>query len=153
MIGRHHIAGFIAFLIASPALAGEIEVPIDNSRAVQLARPAATILVGNPSIADVTVVDGTHLFVLGRSFGGTNIIALDGGGETIARMDVVVIKDGSRAVTLFRGAGRTTYSCTENCQKTLTIGDEPEVYAAVNDQSSTKMGLAANTAAPEGKGR
>ena len=36
-----------------------------------------TVSIGNPAIADITVIDRTHVLVLGKTFGSTNIIALD----------------------------------------------------------------------------
>lgn len=152
----HSLMGlsFMALLAVSSAIAGEVEVPIDNSRAVQLARPASTILVGNPSIADVTVVDGTHLYILGRSFGSTNVIALDSKGEAIARLDVVVNKDLPRTVTLHKGIAQTTYACSGgSCEQALMLGDSADSFKTLADAISTKAGSASSTASGSGTSR
>ena len=66
---------------AAPALAGSVTVPIDQARIVTFKQPVSTVYVGNPSMADVTVIDSHRVFVLGKAFGTTNIIALDAYGQ------------------------------------------------------------------------
>src|SRR5690348_1253498 len=64
-------------LLAAPASAADLIVRYDQSQLLRLPRPASEIIVGNPSIADVTLQDGNLLVVTGKTFGITNIIALD----------------------------------------------------------------------------
>src|SRR5438270_14087931 len=91
-----------AVSVSAAASAGEIQVPIDNVLAVTLERPAKTIYVGNPTIADITVVDPRHVFVLGKTFGSTNLIALDASGEQTLNDQVVVTDRPGAAVTVQR---------------------------------------------------
>ena len=42
---------------ASPAAAASIQLQIDHSERLTIAGSAASVLVGNPAVADVTVVD------------------------------------------------------------------------------------------------
>ena len=75
--------------------------------------PVATVYVGNPSIADINMIDSRHAFVLGKGYGSTNIIALNKQGAQIS--DTRVDVQGNRresTVVLNRGASRVTYSCT-----------------------------------------
>ena len=58
-----------------------LSVPMDEVRMVTFVKPVATVYVGNPMIADITVIDSRHVFVLGKAFGATNIIALDSNGK------------------------------------------------------------------------
>ena len=39
--------------------------------------PVSTVYVGNPTIADVTMIDARHAFVQGKGYGRTNIVALN----------------------------------------------------------------------------
>ena len=51
-----------ALLAASPALAGAgIDVIMNQAKIVKIARPADTIVVGNPEIADASVQDATTI--------------------------------------------------------------------------------------------
>jgi Flp pilus assembly secretin CpaC len=69
----------VSALAAGPARAADddIIVKYDQSQLLRLKRPAAEIIIGNPSIADVSVQSGNLLVITGKSFGVTNIITLD----------------------------------------------------------------------------
>lgn len=67
------LAGFLSFLIVTPqqtraesAATGVIEVLADHAKIYRLPRAAATIIVGNPLIADVNVEGGKLLVITGR---------------------------------------------------------------------------------------
>jgi Flp pilus assembly secretin CpaC len=70
-----------AGLTGGQAFAGGVAVPMDEVRTVAFAKPVATVYVGNPAIADINMIDARHAFVLGKSYGTTNIIALDNAGR------------------------------------------------------------------------
>jgi Flp pilus assembly secretin CpaC len=59
------------------ARAADLVVRYDQSQLLRLPRPVAHVIIGNASIADVTVQAGNLLIVTGKTFGVTNIIALD----------------------------------------------------------------------------
>ncbi len=56
-----------------------VDVTIDEARLIRLDADAAQIIVGNPAIADATVQSARLLVITGKSYGATNIIALDEG--------------------------------------------------------------------------
>src|SRR5258708_39696763 len=58
-----------------------IAVSVDQAKLVKLPARAATIVVGNPLIADVTLQNGGILVVTGKGYGATNFIAIDPSGE------------------------------------------------------------------------
>ena len=60
-----------------------IGVAVDEARLVSFQRPAKTVFVGNPAIADVSMVDAQHAFVLGKTMGLTNLIVLDASGVQV----------------------------------------------------------------------
>ena len=54
-----------------------LAVMIDHARVVKLPERTQTVIVGNPSIADVTVQRNGIMVVTGKSYGVTNLIALE----------------------------------------------------------------------------
>ncbi len=127
-----------AALEASKARADDLVVVYDQSQLLRLPRPAAEIIIGNPSIADVTVQGGNLLVVTGKTFGLTNIIALDSERNVIQDQRVLVQRDDRRMVNLHKGGLRQSYSCTPNCSPTLTIGDDALYFDMVSKHNSTK---------------
>src|SRR3972149_3054878 len=69
---------------AAMAESNVVQVLVDQATLVRLDRPAAEIVVGNPSIADVSVESGKVLVVTGKSFGETNLIVMDADGKACA---------------------------------------------------------------------
>jgi len=104
---------------------GGVAVPMDEVRTVAFAKPVATVYVGNPAIADINMIDARHAFVLGKSFGTTNIIALDNMGHTVSNTFVSVSGSNSSAtVTLLKGVTQTTLSCSgQRCESAPVPGD------------------------------
>jgi len=126
-----------SLLAAAPAMAGSLSVPMDEVRVVTFVRPVATVYVGNPMVADITVIDSRHVFVLGKSFGATNIIALDANGKQIADTPLTVFGRSSNIVTLNLGSEQVTYACgASRCESAPLPGDSKEVY----DQTMTQIG-------------
>lgn len=123
---RRVFAATLAFAaMTSTALAGGVSVPMDEVRTVTFAKPITTVYVGNPTIADINMIDSRHAFLLGKSFGMTNIIALDAEGREVANTPVSVSggHHGS-TVTLTKGTAQTTLACsTDRCQPTPQPGD------------------------------
>ena len=79
-----------ALLAASPALAGAgIDVIMNQAKIVKIARPADTIVVGNPEIADASVQDATTIVLTGKGFGVTNLVILDSEGSPIVDEQVI----------------------------------------------------------------
>ena len=52
-----------------------VALALDEVHTIAFRAPVATVYVGNPSIADVTMVDARHAFVQGKGYGRTNIVA------------------------------------------------------------------------------
>ncbi len=124
--------------LAQPAAAADLIVSYDQSQLLRLPRPATEIIIGNPSIADVSLQGGNLLVVTGRTFGITNVIALDAERNVIQDQRVVVERDDRRVVNLHKGAARFTYSCSPNCETNLTIGDDKSYFDMVQKHNSEK---------------
>ena len=121
-----------AALLTLPGLAiaqsGRISVEIDQAQRVQLSGPAGSVIVGNPAIADVTVVDANTLYITGKGYGVTEVIAVDPIGRTVFQSQVVVTAgDGSGRVRVWRGAQATEMACAASCSPSArgTSGQAP----------------------------
>ena len=105
-------------------LSGQFRIDYEQSSVIHLDQPAKTILVGNPLIADAMLVNDKTVYVLGRMFGNTNIIALNQSGAEILNTRVTVGAPISAQVTLYRGTqGQRNLACAPHCERTLTQGD------------------------------
>ena len=74
-------AAFVLAAGASPARAetSMIAVILDQAKIARLPQGTATLIVGNPMIADVTMLKNNNTMVItGKGFGQTNLIAIDG---------------------------------------------------------------------------
>jgi hypothetical protein len=131
------------FLSAVSAIAGPLTVGIDMAAPVHLDRPAASVVIGNPAIADVQIESPTLVFLQGRSYGTTNLIALDRDGREILQASVTVTSAKRLDVTLERGiGGRITYACSGRCEPSAMPGDEPGLAKSVLDMATAKSGAA-----------
>lgn len=144
------VAAALVMTIGSPQVrAGDLIVHYDQSQLVRLSRPVSEIIIGNPSIADVSVQGNTLLVVTGKTFGVTNIIALDADRKIIKDQRVIVERDENRVVNLHKAGVRQSYSCTPNCSPTLTIGDDAAYFDMIQKHSAAKTGFS-NSESPSG---
>ena len=98
------MAAFAAVLaLAAPAAAGVL-AHIDEATAITLGGSASSVVVGNPSIADATIVDRRRVAILGRSYGTTNVMVFDAAGRVIYNGLVTVGAPSAGHVSMFRGA-------------------------------------------------
>ena len=124
----------------TPATAADLVVRYDQSQLLRLPRAVSEVIIGNPSIADVTVQGGNLLVVTGKTFGVTNIIALDADRNVIQDQRVIVDQDDRRTVSVYRGPLRQTFTCAPVCTPALVIGDDPKFFDAVTKMGQTKTG-------------
>lgn len=79
------------FATVGPAL----ELVVGKSTLMRIPSPIDRISVGNPSIADITLISPTELYLLGKTYGSTNLVIWRKGGSTTA-IDVNVSIDADR---------------------------------------------------------
>lgn len=132
------LAAAAMFAPGASASAGDLIVRYDQSQLLRLPRPVSEIIIGNPSIADVSLQGGNLLVITGKTFGITNIIALDAERNVIQDQRVMVERDDQKIVNLHKGSTRFTYSCTPNCEPNLTIGDDKNFFEQVAKHNSEK---------------
>jgi Pilus formation protein N terminal region len=129
-----------------------VAVNVDQAKLVKLPGKVATIVVGNPMIADVTLQPGGLVVVTGKGYGATNFIALDRAGEIL--VDRVIQVDGPadyQLITVYRGVERNSYTCMPVCQRRVTLGDGGEYFKSTLEQAGTLNGTATGAAAQAGK--
>ena len=131
------------------AASNDVQVLVDQATLVRLDRSAAEIVVGNPSIADVSVQSGKVLVVTGKSFGETNLIVMDADGKVVANRQLIVQEPRTGFVTMYRGGARQTLHCAPYCTPPLVIGDTPDIFGAVASQITTKQSISQSAAEGE----
>lgn len=133
---RRALASLVTIIaLAGTAHAADFAVPMDEVRIVAFKQPVSTVYVGNPAIADITTIDSQHVFVLGKSFGSTNMIALGRDGRPIANDHITVFGRRMGAVTVQKGANQYTYSCTAaQCQPAPVAGDATDFHKNIHEE-------------------
>lgn len=115
-----------------------IVVILDQAKILQLPERAATVVVGNPLIADLSIQPGGLAVVTGKGYGATNFIVLDKSGAVLMEKTVEVTVPAGDTVVVYRGADRETYSCTPDCSRRLTLGDNFDMFDKTMAQITTR---------------
>lgn len=110
------IAGSLALAPQPLMAASGIQVLMNQAKIVKLARPADTIVIGNPAIADASVQDSSTIVLTGKGFGVTNLVVLDRDGSPIVDEQVIVSRDTPYSVRVYKRANVQTLSCTPMCE-------------------------------------
>jgi Flp pilus assembly secretin CpaC len=140
-------AALAALLVALPLLAGAaraetLVVLTDRAKIIKLPEKTKTVIVGNPIIADVTLGKDGLVILTGKSFGSTNLIALDSTGAILNESTVQVRQASENTIVMQRGMDRETYSCTPSCMPTVALGDETKYFTDTGAASTMRNKLA-----------
>src|SRR5471032_1932015 len=121
-----------ASIAATPTQAETITVKVDAAHVMKLPEKVATIVIGNPLIADAALQSGGVLVVTGKGYGSTNMLALDRSGRVVMDKTVLVLSpvSSSDLVVVFKGVERESYSCAPDCERRITLGDSPAYFGA-----------------------
>ncbi|MFZ2099833.1 MAG: pilus assembly protein N-terminal domain-containing protein [Oricola sp.] len=114
-----------------------IRVSLNFARIVKLSQPAATVIIGNPEIADATVRDARTLVVTGRGFGQTNLVILDAAGNPILDERIAVSRENGAALRVYRQANIETLSCEPYCEKAYLTEAEVQSIRAIAEANDT----------------
>jgi putative type II/III system pilus formation protein len=143
-------------LATGAAADSSITVYADQAKILKLNGQPASVVVGNPMIADVSI-QGEVLAVHGRHFGNTNLIILDHQGNELAALLVNVIRPDINNVEMFKGGaegkmvGKFSYICAPDCESIVMPGDDNDYNAAIAGQISTKSKEALSSAQTTGQ--
>ena len=96
---------------AAAAESGSMTVEVNQSRRIVLPGVAASIVVGDPALAGVSMVDTHGVIVIGRGFGHAQLVVTDHAGRTLLDDEVEVVSADRGHVTLYRGVAVSDYAC------------------------------------------
>jgi len=151
---RRWLVGVLAWTLfsaaaigATPTQADTVTVNVDEARVMKLPERVATIVIGNPLIADAALQSGGVLVVTGKGFGATNLLALDRSGRIVMDKTIQVLgPDSSDLVVVYKGIERESYSCAPGCERRITLGDSPAYFNSTLTQSGARTGQAQTSA-------
>lgn len=138
-----------AMLMAPQSFAGEmnpdhiLDVVVDRSRLIRLPDRVATLVIGNPLIADASMQPNGLMVLTGKGYGSTNLIALDRKGNALMEKIVQVHGPQHDVVVVYKGVNRETYSCAPLCNPTATLGDAQKFFSENLAQTATRSSQAA----------
>jgi Flp pilus assembly secretin CpaC len=151
MFGRAAIlAGLMAaaplMMAPTQAVAGPrdlVTVTVDRARIARIPEKTQTLVIGQPGIADVTMLKNSGMGVItGKSFGETNLIALDGEGNMLGEWLIRVGADKPDHLLVQNGMSRESYICAPNCLPTVELSDNKTVAIDRAGAVSAHMGFA-----------
>jgi len=121
----------------SAALAEALAATIDQGVRIALPPGTQSVLIGNPGIADVSVLDSHSAVIMGRAYGVTNLMVIDKAGRTVVDRQVVVTDPDANRVTAYRGSVGSggglhveNYACSPRCVRTPMPGEAQGDYQA-----------------------
>jgi hypothetical protein len=125
-----------------PSMANEmITLMLDRATVIKAPPRTSMVVIGNPAIADVSVQRNGVLVLTGKTFGETNLLALDDEGKLVSE-SWLRVQASNRNVVVYRGAEPESYSCTPECQPAIALGDSDRHFSKAGNQSTTRNGLA-----------
>jgi Flp pilus assembly secretin CpaC len=135
------------------AMESTISVVIDQAHLVDLPAGTSTLIIGNPTIADVTMIGakGSLMVLTPKAFGETNFIALDASGKPLTE-SIIRVVGGSDALIVQRGMERQSYACAPRCQATEKLGDDTKFFQATVEQNKAYNSNAATATPPTSSG-
>jgi len=124
-----------------------LNVHMDEAKLIKLPDLVATVVIGNPLIADAALQPSGLAVLTGKSYGATNFIALDRNGNALFEKTIQVhgAKD---TVVVYKGVNRETYSCAPTCQPVIAPGDVQQFFNQTLVQSTTRSTQATAASSP-----
>jgi hypothetical protein len=142
-------AAFAADPVPVSATGETMVIHLDQAKTMKLPEGTATLIVGNPLIADAVVQPSGIVVITAKSYGATNLIAVDRSGATLFNRQLQVVGPTDRVVFLYRGIDRESYSCLPNCERRITLGDTPTYFTTNLGQLGTFSAQAQGGGAPQ----
>lgn len=131
----------ILLTCAAQAAEQTLQVAVDRASVVRAPDNTATIIIGNPLIADATTQKNGVLVVTGKSYGSTNIMLLDAAGTVLSETIVNVTPATDGLVLVQRGAKRESFACNPRCEPVLAIGDSADAFKNTAEQINQRSGM------------
>ncbi len=122
----------------APVVPAVINLTMDQSRVLRVPNTIATLIVGNPAIADATVSRNGMLVLTAKGYGRTNLVGLDANGQTLFDAMMDVAGGGMAGLRVYRGQARNSYACNPVCTPTVAVGDEKDYFASTIEQTAQR---------------
>jgi hypothetical protein len=136
------LVSMLVAMTSAAAMADGINLNWREARVVKLAKPATSVIVGDPTVADVTLDTPDTVIVFGKTPGETNLLVLSGTQELLLDWPIVVSPVTARHVSVLNATGREAptevlYACgTERCARVLSPTDVEFSASASSSTSS-----------------
>jgi len=92
-----------------------VVVEKNHTLRVTLSAPAGSVIVGNPDIADVNIVDSRTIYIMGRGFGSSAVTVTGRDGKALFDGEVVVSGARQGAITVYKGLKPSLMVCANVC--------------------------------------
>ena len=120
-------ASFVTTVLANEPLSDTapiLMVTAGKMEALQLNRPARILSVGDNSVVEIFLDTAAKIVLTGLQPGETSLLAIDFHGDVIVELDVVVVPQNARHVTVHRSVSKVeTLSCYPRCVGLVTQGE------------------------------
>jgi Flp pilus assembly secretin CpaC len=116
-------------MTSAAAMADGLNISWREARVIKLAKPATSVVVGDPTVADVSLDTPDTMIIFGKTPGETNLLVLSGNQELLLDWPVVVSPVTARHVTILNATAadaptEVLYACgTERCTRVLSPTD------------------------------
>jgi len=133
----------------------QLAVTWRQAQVVRLSKPATSVIIGDPTVADVTLDDPNTLVVFGKAPGETNILVLSNSQEMVYNKQLVVSPTNSGHVTVLDAQGtpaplEVLYSCNgTRCTRVLSPSDIS--FSASSNSSSSASSDTSKSASASGE--
>src|SRR4051812_30969052 len=140
-------------LASTAAMADGLNLNWREARVVKLAKPATSVVVGDPTVADVTLDTPDTVIIFGKTPGETNLLVLSGTQELLLDWPIIVSPVSARHVSVLNASGEAAptevlYACgTERCARVLSPTDVQFSSSATSSTSSDTDAASAGQAA------
>ncbi len=153
MIKSHKVCALAAIIsaLAGPAFA-TVSVRLDQNTLMELRAPAGTVLIGDPSVVDVSLITPKRIAILGKGYGQTNVIITDRTGRVIFQQEVEVSRVSANRVSVYRGALVANFTCAPTCERTPTPGEDNSSYTTYSSSYKDHTSNALSNASGGGGG-
>ncbi len=113
----HNVCALAVALLAlaGPAFA-TVSVKLNENTLMNLRAPAGTVVIGNPAVADVSMLGPQRIAILGKGYGATNLIVTDRMGRVIFHEEIQVTPQIANRVVVHRGQQEATFTCAPTCE-------------------------------------
>jgi Flp pilus assembly secretin CpaC len=138
-----------------------INVDWQEAQIIKLDRPAASVIIGDPTVADVSLEDPSTIVLFGKAPGETNMIVFDGNHKLLVSASVTVTPEVARHVSIIGPVGgvptEALYACGRRCVRVVspsdvvfksTVSSQLQATANTNQSASGAPGGQGGSAAP-----